>query len=181
MSWNNTKTRYGWLAIGFHWLMFLLIVAVYATMELKSIFPRGSSGRQNMALWHYMLGLSVFYLVWLRLLVRSQGSEPAIEPPPVRWQSVASRVMHWVLYVFMIGLPLLGWLTLSARGLPIPFFGLELPPLLAKNQDLARLFKDVHEAIATSGYLLIGMHAGAALYHHHIKRDNTLRRMLFGQ
>ena len=181
MRWRNTQTGYGWLSIGFHWLMLVLIIAVYAMMEFKSIFPRGSTSRQLMATWHFMLGLSVFYLVWLRLLVRSQGVEPAIEPPPARWQVLLSSFVHWALYLLMIGLPLLGWLTLSAKGLPVPFFGLELPPLMEKSPDLAVLFKKIHEAVAKAGYLLIGLHAAAALHHHYVKHDNTLTRMIFGR
>ena len=181
MRWKSTKNGYGWLPIGFHWLMLVLIAAVYASMEFKSIFPRASASRQMMATWHYMLGLSVFYLVWLRLLVRLQGVEPAIEPPLPKWQAVASKVAHWALYALMIGLPVLGWLTLSAKGLPVPFFGLELPALIEKNPDLAKLFKDIHETVATVGYVLIAGHAAAALFHHYVRRDITLRRMISGR
>ncbi|HEX7952210.1 MAG TPA: cytochrome b/b6 domain-containing protein, partial [Burkholderiales bacterium] len=67
---------------------------------------------------------------------------------------------------------------LSAAGKPIPFFGLQLPALVGESKDLAELFKEVHETGATAGYFLIGLHAAAALYHHYIVRDDTLRRML---
>jgi cytochrome b561 len=160
--------------------MLLLIVAVYATMELKSIFPKGSPSREAMAIWHYMLGLSVFFLVWLRLLMHFAGPDPVIEPALPTWQVLSAKVMHWALYGLMICLPLLGWLTLSAKGTPVPFFGLELPALIGKSEALAKWFKDVHEATATAGYFLIGLHAAAALYHHYWKRDNTLRLMWFG-
>jgi cytochrome b561 len=114
-SWKTTRAGYGWLSISFHWLMLLLIVAVYATMDLKSIFPKGSPGREAMAIWHYTLGLSVFVLVWSRLLIRFAGADPAIEPALPAWQALLARVMHWALYALMIGMPLLGWLTLSAK------------------------------------------------------------------
>jgi len=84
------------------------------------------------------------------------------------------------LYGLMIALPLSGWLMLSAAGKPIPFFGWELPALVAPNRSLATAVDDVHEAIATAGYWLIGLHAAAALFHHYIVRDNTLRLMLPG-
>ena len=131
-----------------------------------------------MAVWHYTLGLSVFSLVWLRLVVRLSGASPAIEPAVPAWQAMSATVAHRTLYVLMIGLPLLGWLTLSAKGTPVPFFGAELPPLIGKSKDLAKWLKDMHETSATVGYLLIGLHAAAALYHHCVRRDNTLRRML---
>jgi cytochrome b561 len=86
--------------------------------------------------------------------------------------------MHSALYAFMISMPLLGWLLLSASGKPIPFFGLELPALIGKNKDIADSIKEIHETIGTAGYYLVGAHALAALYHHYVKRDDTLIRML---
>jgi cytochrome b561 len=86
--------------------------------------------------------------------------------------------MHVALYVLMIGLPLVGWLILSASGKPVPFFGLQLPALVGENKALADLFKEIHETGGTVGYFLIGLHAAAALFHHYVVRDNTLRRML---
>lgn len=78
----------------------------------------------------------------------------------------------------MIGMPFFGWLLLSASGKPIPFFGLELPALVAKNKGLADLIKEIHETGGTVGYFLVGIHAAAALFHHYYVKDNTLLRML---
>jgi superoxide oxidase len=78
----------------------------------------------------------------------------------------------------MLGMPLAGWLLLSAAGRPIPFFGLQLPSLIGENENLVRLFKGIHEAGATLGYFLIAGHAAAALFHHYVVRDNTLQRMI---
>jgi cytochrome b561 len=163
-----------------HWLMLALLAAVYASMELKSVFPKGSAGRANMATWHYMLGMAVFFLAWLRLAIRMAGANPLIEPAVPAWQARAARIMHWALYGLLFALPLLGWLTLSAKGKPVPFFGFELPALLAASEGLAKVFKEIHEAAATVGYFLIGMHAAAALFHHYVRRDNCIRLMLPG-
>ena len=81
----------------------------------------------------------------------------------------------------MLGMPLAGWLILSAAGKPIPFFGIHLPALIAENKDLSKLIKEVHETVGTIGYFLIGLHALAALFHHYVLRDNTLLRMLPGR
>ena len=178
MSLLNTPARYGALSIAMHWLMLLLIAAVYATVELHEAFPKGGAVRDGLVTWHNMLGLTVFVLVWTRLAIRAWGATPLITPPPVAWQA---RVAHWVhiaLYAVMIIAPLLGWLVLSARGKPIPFFGFELPALMGPNKALGRTVKEVHEFVATTGYFLIGAHALAALFHHYVMRDNTLTRML---
>lgn len=179
MRWTNTAAGYGSLPVALHWLMLLLIVAVYAMMELKWIFPKDSAGRGAMANLHYMLGLSVFVLVWLRLLMRSLGTAPVVAPAPPAWQVRLARAMHWALYGLMIALPLLGWLTVSAKGTPVTFFGAELPPLIAESKTAAKLLKKIHETLATAGYFLIGLHAGAALFHHYVLSDNTLKLMWF--
>lgn len=178
MSWKNTASRYGSLSIGIHWLMLLLFIAVYACIELRALYPKGSDPREALKTWHFMLGMLVFILVWLRLAARFSGPTPLIQPALPHLQEISAKLLHLALYALMIGMPLTGWLLLSATGKPIPFFGLQLPALISENKDLATQIKAIHEFVGTTGYYLIGLHAAAALYHHFIKRDNTLVRML---
>lgn len=183
MTSRNTGTdfptdRYGALSIGLHWFMLLLLVAVYACIELREFYPKGGETREALKAWHFMLGLSVLVLVVLRLVTRFMRPAPRIEPDPSIPQKLLAGLMHVMLYGLMIGMPIAGWLLLSAAGKPIPFFGLTLPALVEQSKGLAGLIKEVHEAGGTVGYFLIGAHAGAALFHHHFMRDNTLRRML---
>lgn len=181
MHFKNTAERYGALSIGFHWLMLLLIASVYACIELRELYPKGSDPREALKLWHFMLGLSVFFLTFLRLVARLCAPSPRIVPDPPAWQKQLAALMHIALYALMIGMPLLGWCLLSAAGKPIPFFGMELPPLIAPDKELAGLIKEIHETFGTVGYFLIGAHAAAALYHHYFLRDNTVTRMLPGK
>lgn len=178
MNWKNTTIRYGSFSIGIHWLMLLLFIAVYASIELRSFYPKGSDIREGLKTWHFMLGMLVFVLVWLRLAARLSSPAPGIKPEPANWQQLSAKLMHWALYALMIVMPLSGWLLLSATGKPIPFFGLELPALIGESKGLASQIKEIHEFVGTAGYYLIGLHAAAALYHHYIMRDNTLTRML---
>lgn len=178
MTAATNRERFHPLSIGAHWLTLLLLVAVYALIELKGVFPKGSEARELAKTWHAMLGLAVFAIVFVRLGLRAACPAPGIQPPPPIWQARAARAMHIALYTFLVGMPLLGWLVLSAKGKPVPFFGLELPALMAPDKSLARSLEDLHEAIGTAGYFLIGMHAAAALWHHHILGDDTLRHML---
>jgi len=181
MNLKNSTLRYGSLSIGIHWLMLLLFVAVYGAVELHELFEKGSDSREMLMTWHFMLGMLVFVLVWLRLGARLSGPTPAILPEPPGLQQLSSKLLHLALYLLMIGMPLTGWLMLSAAGKPIPFFGLELPALIGENKDLGKQIKEVHEFVGTTGYFLIGLHTVAALYHHYIKHDNTLTRMLPGR
>jgi cytochrome b561 len=178
MPWRNSTDRYGSLTIGLHWFSLLLLVAVYACINLSDFFPKGSELREGLKTWHYTFGLSVFVLAGLRLAASLTDQIPVIQPEPPRWQRISARSVHIALYALMIGLPLIGWLVLSARGRPIPFFSLHLPALIAENRSLGRVIKDVHEFAGTAGYFLIGLHAAAALFHHYVERDDTLRRIL---
>ena len=158
--------------------MVLLLIAVYATIELHDTFPKGSDPRKAMKMWHFMLGLSVLVFAILRLLVRLKTMRPVIVPTPAQWQEIASKIMHIALYVLMICMPIAGWLILSGEGRTIPFFGLELPALIGQDKELAKLIKEVHGTAGNVGYFLIGLHALAGLYHHYFMKDNTLKRML---
>lgn len=181
MNLKNSTLRYGSFSIGIHWLMLLLFVAVYGTIELRELFEKGSDPREALKTWHFMLGMLVFMLVWLRLAARLSGPTPTITPELPKLQQLSATLLHLALYLLIIGMPLTGWLMLSAAGKPIPFFGLELPALIGENKALAKQIKEVHEFVGTTGYYLIGLHAAAALYHHYLKHDNTLTRMLPGR
>ena len=177
MDWRNTREHYGWVSVSLHWLMLLLLIAVYGCIELRELYPKGSDPREAFKAWHFMLGLTVFILVWIRLVAQLLQVRPEILPAPPRWQVLGGRSMHAILYFFMIAMPLMGWLVLSASGKPVPFFGATFPPLVAENETLAKAIKEVHEVVGSAGYFLIGLHALAGLFHHYILRDNTLLRI----
>jgi cytochrome b561 len=182
MNLRNTQDRYGSISIALHWLMLILLVAVYAFIELREIYPKGSDPREAMKAWHFMLGLSVLGLLGLRVIARVlSGPVPPIKPTPSKAQHLVAALIHLALYALMLGMPLAGWLILSASGKPIPFFGMQLPALIAENKELAKQIKEVHEAGGTIGYILVGVHAAAALVHHYVTKDNTLKRMLPGR
>lgn len=175
---NNDSKGYGSPLIALHWLMLVLIVLVYACIELRGMYPRGSDIRNALKTWHYLLGLSVFILVWVRLLVRLLGTTPPILPAPPRWQVRIGHLSELAIYLFMIAMPLLGWLILSAENEAVMIFGARLPMLTGEDKALADQAEEVHELVGNIGYFLIGIHAAAALVHHYIQRDNTLARIL---
>lgn len=175
------RQRYAPISIVLHWVMLLLIVSVYACILLREYFPKGSDLREGLKTWHFMLGLSVLALVIIRIISQFFTTKPPITPEPPAWQALFAKAMDLALYAFMLAMPIAGWLILSAASKTIPYFGLELFPLVGPDKALAGQVQEVHETVGTIGYFLIGLHAFAALVHHYIIKDDTLRRMMPGK
>jgi cytochrome b561 len=78
----------------------------------------------------------------------------------------------------MIAIPLSGWLMSSAKGFQTVWFGiLPIPDLIGKDKALGESLAELHEALNVGLLLLIAGHAAAALFHHWVHKDDTLRRM----
>lgn len=176
MSQRPFPGRYSAASILLHWAMLLLIAAVYASIELREYFPKGSDPREALKMWHFMLGLSVFALAWLRIGARLAWPAGKAEAPGLR--QLPAQLTQLGLYGLMIGMPIAGWIILSAEAKPIPFFGAQLPPLVGEDAAIAERVEEWHELGGTIGYVLIGIHAAAALLHHYLLRDGILARML---
>lgn len=161
-----------------HWLTVLLIIAIYASIEFRVIFEKGSLERDLIKEVHFVLGLSLWCITLLRLLVRRFSLIPLIEPAPKAAVLKIAALMHVVLYVFLLLMPVLGYLLLSAADSIIPFWGVQLPALIKPDPDLADIMKEVHELVGKAGYVFITLHVLGALAHHYIVKDNTLKRML---
>jgi cytochrome b561 len=87
--------------------------------------------------------------------------------------------MQWVLYLLMFAIPITGWLMSSAKGFQTVYFGLlPLPDLLVKNEELGELLEGIHSLLNFGMAALVVAHAGAALKHHFLDRDDVLARML---
>ena len=171
------QNRYAAVSVWLHWLMVLMFIAVYSTIELRVLFPRGSEDRELIKTAHFLLGLSVFVLVWFRILARVVTTTP-IRESYGKFQTYLSKFVFFALYGLMAVMPILGWSVVSAEGHIINILGFELPTLIDTNKELAHDIEEVHETLGKVGYGLIALHATAALGHHYIKKDDTLRRML---
>lgn len=172
-----SAARYPRGLVALHWITLALLVTVYATMELRALFPRGSGPRDVLKTAHYFLGISVFALTWLRLALRLVATRPPVTPALPAWQAAVSAAVVLGLYVMLLAMPAIGYLLLNAEGHAPVLGGLQLPRLLAADPGLAALLEQWHEGIALAGYWLVGLHALAGLYHHYGRGDDTLRRM----
>jgi cytochrome b561 len=126
------------------------------------------------------VGISLFLLVWWRLLARVRNGAPPIAPPLDKVSAIAAKLLHVSLYAFFIVMPLLGLATAWTDGkeILIPFTSMALPALLPENEDLAHQLEDLHGTLGEVFYWVIGAHVLAALWHHLGRKDDTLKRML---
>ena len=171
--------KYSRPLIGLHWLMVLLLILVYAAMEFRVLFEKGMPQREFMKSLHVMFGLCFFALLVLRLLAKRLSPRPeGVENQGLRLLlQRAAGAGHVVLYLFMAIMPIAGWLMLSAAGKPIPFFGLELPALIAPDEALSKQIKSAHALAGNIGYGLIWLHVAASLFHQIFLKDRLLERM----
>lgn len=160
-----------------HWLMFILIVAAYATIEFRGIFEKGTTERELIKTIHYFCGLSVLCLLVGRIFSRwTFAQPPAIVK--TRIQKIASTSVFFCLYIFMLAMPILGWLLVSAEGHSVQFLGMTLPALVAENHELAKQIEEIHETVGKVGYVLLSIHVIAALVHHYVWKDDALERII---
>lgn len=179
MSLRNTSQRWGAVAQLLHWLFFLLVLGAWAAVELHEDYPKGSPERAWWMRLHFALCATVFFLIWVRLAWRLFGDVPAPVPGP-RWQQLTAAVVHGVLYLMLIVMPFTGLLGMQLNGRAVSWFGLfEIPVVLARNEGLAERLKEVHAEVLWPLLLtLVAVHVAAALWHHLVLKDDTLRRML---
>ncbi len=174
-----SPSRYVASARWLHWSIFALVTAAYVLINLFDAFPRGSAERTNMLHWHEVAGLAVLLLVLPRVWVRSRNTPPLITPRSERWADVLATVTHYALYAFLLIQPLLGLITIQTGGHSVGVLGITLVPALVDtpNRALSHQLEEIHGTIGELFYWVIGLHIAAALWHHFVRRDDTLKRM----
>lgn len=172
------NARYTATAIGLHWLMALLLIALFTVGVYMHELPL-SPWKLQIYAWHKWAGVTAFLLVLARLAWRFTHRPPALPGAMPAAMRLAAHAGHAMLYLLMVAIPLSGWLMSSAKGFQTVYFGvLPLPDLLGKDKQLGELLQSVHQ---TLNFLLVAVvigHAGAALKHHWIDKDAVLARML---
>lgn len=159
-----------------HWLMAILIVSMLfiGVGMVASVSERHA--------WligiHKPLGIAILILAVIRLMVRLRHPPPPLpaDLPPV--QKLAAHASHWLLYVLMLLIPLVGWAMLSAGGYPVMLSSaLRLPPIFPANAVAFAILRHAHAWLAMLLFLTFLAHLGAALYHGLIRRDGVLSSM----
>lgn len=192
LPFKNTENTYGIIAIALHWIVAVAFILNYAIIYYREWFvEEGSESIRTLVSYHTAIGVSVVVFVLLRIIWRLMNKQPN-EVPGSKTEHFAAHAAHIMLYAVMIILPLSGYL--GTGGPSQLFFFIEIPRF-ADTQ----LFKTVVEGwmslsweqfeapmdfIHKQGgayvvWVLIALHAGAALFHHFIRRDAVMKRMIW--
>ena len=178
----NTAARYGVLALLFHWGMAVLLVVLIALGWTMVRLPDAGFDREKISLIlaHKSIGMAALVVAALRIVWRNMGVLPRLAASVPDWQKSAAYFVHLCFYALMLALPLTGWLMSSAGGFPVYlwFDRFELPDLVRNDPSLFRFFIALHRWLAYALVAFLLAHAGAALTHHFVRRDDTLEKML---
>lgn len=177
--WKNTESSYGIIIKAIHWLTALTVFGLFALGFWMVDLTYYSQWYKTAPHWHKSVGVMLLFLTIFRLAWRFLSVSPrpiASHSKPVK---VASKVTHAAIYVLLFVLMISGYLISTADDRAIDVFNwFSLPAFgeLFDNQaDIAGL---IHEYVA---YVLIAfsvLHAVAAIKHHVVDKDETLKRMI---
>lgn len=178
MSLRNTATRWGSLSQFLHWLIVVLVVTQVA---LALVFKSLHRGPLLFILVnsHKSIGITILALMLIRVLWRWGSCVPDLPAALTAYERLVARGTHVALYVILLVMPLTGWLGSVAHGIPVRWFALvTLPDIVAKNAALSKLMFMAHFWLAILLGVIVTVHIAAAIRHHFVLRDDTLRRML---
>jgi len=174
---KNSDEGYGWISIALHWLMALTIFGLFGLgLYMVELTYYDAWYRGSLEL-HKAVGI-LLALAWMaRIAWRISNTNPK-DLGNKAWEHKVAHLVHILLYLMMLALFVSGYLISTADGRSIDVFGWFAVPasLMMDNQeDIAGV---IHWGLAWGLILLVALHAGAALKHHFIEKDQTLVRML---
>lgn len=144
-----------------HWGTLLLMIMVFGAVWL-------GEDNKSVMVWHKAFGVFILILVCIRLVVKLFSKSPSVD--------LKAKIGHWLLYLMMFVTPV-SMLIASAYYKGLVLWGVTIVPLIEENKTISKAFKEVHEFSGNFLLLLIIGHAAMAMYHHFVKKDDTLKRM----
>ncbi|QKJ85172.1 cytochrome b [Paramixta manurensis] len=185
LSTSKKRERYDTLSIVLHWTTAACVIFLFASAHTWQFLERGTPLRKGLQSLHISFGILLAAVLIIRLIWRiSAAFNPERKLTPIAMPGAfraLAHLTHGVLYLLLLAQVSLGFLFRWSQGEPFWFFNLlEIPDIFDIDPMLRRTFAMLHNNVAWALIILAGAHAFAALLHHYVLRDGTLRRMLPG-
>jgi cytochrome b561 len=175
---GTAAAEYSATARALHWLTAALVLTMIPIGIVMANLSLGPAGDVLYDI-HRSIGAILLPIVLVRLIYRLSNPPPPLPADIPAIQQLAAHTTHWALYVLLIVQPVVGWIATSAYRAPIKVFWLfELPPIWPVDQPFSERLFGVHRLIGIAIALLLCAHIGAALFHHFVRKDEVLMRML---
>ena len=176
---KNNQQSYGLIAILLHWLIAIGTFGLFGLGLWMVELGYYDTWYQKAPGLHEGIGFFLFIILLIRIIWRW------ISPPPKpfstlkTWEKAGSHFVHVLLNLLLLVITISGYLIITAKGEPVHIFDLFTVPAslsgISNQEDLAG---EIHYFVAWGLIILAGVHALAALKHHFVDKDRTLRRML---
>lgn len=175
----NNSERYGLVTMVLHWLVAVAIFGMVALgtwmVDLTYYDPWYRKGPDL----HRSVGVLLFGVMLVRLVWRWFNREPAALTSHRRWELLAARIVHRLLYILIFVVMVSGYLISTADGSSVMVFGLfPVPSVTGQVKGMEEIAGDVHFWAAWTLMAVVGLHVLGALKHHLMDHDRTLLRML---
>jgi cytochrome b561 len=171
--------RFDQTSIALHWLTVLLIIVQFTSAWLREAAGHETSFAATILTTHQTMGALIWIVGLVRLVWRHRFAYlPPFPQRMPRLQQWIAKANEYGLYALLFVQPITGLGNVLFHGRPFQLLIWEVPALLAPNPAIRSLFVEAHEFGAKALLALIGLHAGAALFHRLVLRDGVLQRML---
>ena len=176
---KNTKDTFGVISKTLHWVSAIILLTLFGVGFWMVDLNYYSEWYRTAPYYHKAFGLLLFTLTVFRLIWKLNQVQPSVIAKN-KTEAQIAHIAHGVLYVFMFVIMISGYLISTADGRGIEFFALfDVPSfgeLVENQEDVAGT---IHKYAAYGIMALIIGHIAAALKHHFIDKDDTLKRMTF--
>lgn len=175
---QNPPKRYHPLPVTLHWLVVILVFALFIVGKSMSRLPNDAEKLTPLAL-HMGVGILTLVVIVFRFVIRMRLPKPAHASTGNDLLDWVGKVVHYALYALVFLMAVSGLsLSMQAGLAPIVFggSGASLPA-----DFYAFTARMLHGFIAPVLFLLILLHVGAAFYHQLALKDNLLSRMWYGK
>lgn len=175
---KNTRDHYSLVAQLFHWITVPVVVMLFGLGFWMVDLGYYDAWYQKAPRLHTGWGSLLGFFIMIRLIYRAcfRYPQPLSSHKPVEQR--LGRLMHFSLYGIMVGVIISGYIMVTVKGDPLPVFDwFELPPLFQSERNLQDQAGRIHEILAYLLMVFVAVHGLAAVKHHFIDRDATLKRM----